>query len=208
MVRDIPPYDEGRRLLDLMDMAVYDFLIGNMDRHHYETFKYVVLLFPNIPYARQFRTSGSVSRQKLSLSRIDCSIYFYTLKCIQIQQQMRRKRRSIRFAWMQQSPGKSNYNSFRDPISVWSSILNYVGLIHCKIEHSLNRMYPYFLQPNWSEWQCVSLFLCCCPDKIEWRLIVDEGFCGCHSSYYILATANRWSLNIVGNQLWVNMEHV
>ncbi|XP_034488217.1 extracellular serine/threonine protein CG31145 isoform X1 [Drosophila innubila] len=39
LVRDIPPYDEGRRLLDLMDMAVFDFLTGNMDRHHYETFK-------------------------------------------------------------------------------------------------------------------------------------------------------------------------
>lgn len=38
-VRDVPPYDEGRRLLDLMDMSVYDFLSGNMDRHHYETFK-------------------------------------------------------------------------------------------------------------------------------------------------------------------------
>lgn len=39
MVRDIPPYDAGRRLLDLMDMAVFDFLTGNMDRHHYETFR-------------------------------------------------------------------------------------------------------------------------------------------------------------------------
>lgn len=37
-VRSTPPYDRGRRLPDLMDMAVFDFLIGNMDRHHYETF--------------------------------------------------------------------------------------------------------------------------------------------------------------------------
>lgn len=39
MVRNLPPYNEGRRLLDLVDMAILDFLIGNMDRHHYETFK-------------------------------------------------------------------------------------------------------------------------------------------------------------------------
>ncbi|XP_067617168.1 extracellular serine/threonine protein CG31145 [Eurosta solidaginis] len=39
IVREIPPYDEGRRLLDLIDMSVFDFLTGNMDRHHYETFK-------------------------------------------------------------------------------------------------------------------------------------------------------------------------
>ncbi|EGI62258.1 Dentin matrix protein 4 [Acromyrmex echinatior] len=39
LVKEISPYNEGRRLLDLMDMAVFDFLTGNMDRHHYETFR-------------------------------------------------------------------------------------------------------------------------------------------------------------------------
>lgn len=39
LVKEVHPYNEGRRLLDLMDMAVLDFLMGNMDRHHYETFK-------------------------------------------------------------------------------------------------------------------------------------------------------------------------
>ncbi|XP_051171173.1 extracellular serine/threonine protein CG31145 [Leptopilina boulardi] len=39
LVKEIPPYNEGHRLLDLMDMSVLDFLMGNMDRHHYETFK-------------------------------------------------------------------------------------------------------------------------------------------------------------------------
>ncbi|XP_064631803.1 extracellular serine/threonine protein kinase FAM20C-like isoform X1 [Lineus longissimus] len=38
-VRKMPPYNKGRRLLDLIDLAVFDFLTGNMDRHHYETFQ-------------------------------------------------------------------------------------------------------------------------------------------------------------------------
>ncbi|XP_041272713.1 extracellular serine/threonine protein kinase FAM20C-like isoform X2 [Onychostruthus taczanowskii] len=38
-VRETPPYDRGHRLLDLIDMAILDFLMGNMDRHHYETFE-------------------------------------------------------------------------------------------------------------------------------------------------------------------------
>ena len=39
VVKDVAPYNQGRRLLDLMDLAILDFLMGNMDRHHYETFK-------------------------------------------------------------------------------------------------------------------------------------------------------------------------
>lgn len=38
-VRVKPPFNKGRRLVDMMDMAVFDFLTGNMDRHHYDTFR-------------------------------------------------------------------------------------------------------------------------------------------------------------------------
>ncbi|XP_068434201.1 extracellular serine/threonine protein kinase FAM20C isoform X2 [Clinocottus analis] len=38
-VKQKPPYSQGTRLVDLIDMAVLDFLMGNMDRHHYETFE-------------------------------------------------------------------------------------------------------------------------------------------------------------------------
>ncbi|XP_040087484.1 extracellular serine/threonine protein kinase FAM20C isoform X2 [Oryx dammah] len=38
-VKQTPPYDSNHRILDVMDMTIFDFLMGNMDRHHYETFE-------------------------------------------------------------------------------------------------------------------------------------------------------------------------
>ncbi|XP_052447099.1 extracellular serine/threonine protein kinase FAM20C [Carassius gibelio] len=38
-IKKMPPYDRGTRLVDLIDMSILDFLMSNMDRHHYETFE-------------------------------------------------------------------------------------------------------------------------------------------------------------------------
>lgn len=38
-VKTDPLYQKGRRFLDLMDMTIMDFFIGNEDRHHYQVFK-------------------------------------------------------------------------------------------------------------------------------------------------------------------------
>ncbi|KTG37732.1 hypothetical protein cypCar_00032576 [Cyprinus carpio] len=37
-VKKLYPYNSGNRLLNIIDMAIFDFLTGNMDRHHYEIF--------------------------------------------------------------------------------------------------------------------------------------------------------------------------
>ncbi|XP_008436017.1 pseudokinase FAM20A [Poecilia reticulata] len=37
-VKQAYPYNSGNRLLNIIDMSIFDFLAGNMDRHHYEIF--------------------------------------------------------------------------------------------------------------------------------------------------------------------------
>ncbi|XP_069786210.1 pseudokinase FAM20A-like isoform X1 [Narcine bancroftii] len=37
-IKRIPPYNAGNRLLNVIEMAIFDFLTGNMDRHHFEVF--------------------------------------------------------------------------------------------------------------------------------------------------------------------------
>lgn len=39
-VKNVRPYETAPRLLDLIDIAIFDFIISNADRHHYETFEY------------------------------------------------------------------------------------------------------------------------------------------------------------------------
>uniref|UniRef100_A0A4X1SQC0 FAM20 C-terminal domain-containing protein n=1 Tax=Sus scrofa TaxID=9823 RepID=A0A4X1SQC0_PIG len=37
-VKQVYPHNSSNRLLNIIDMAIFDFLTGNMDRHHYEMF--------------------------------------------------------------------------------------------------------------------------------------------------------------------------
>ncbi|KAL0841407.1 hypothetical protein ABMA28_015099 [Loxostege sticticalis] len=78
-VRTTPPYDSGRRLLDLVDMSIFDFLTGNMDRHHYETFK----MFGNESFTLhldQGRAFGKAFHDELSILAplLQCCIVRHT----------------------------------------------------------------------------------------------------------------------------------
>uniref|UniRef100_UPI00358F4C22 extracellular serine/threonine protein kinase FAM20C-like isoform X2 n=1 Tax=Myxine glutinosa TaxID=7769 RepID=UPI00358F4C22 len=65
-VKKTPPYNSGTRLLDVIDMMVFDFLTGNMDRHHYDTFE----KFGNDSFLLHFdngRGFGKHSHDELSI---------------------------------------------------------------------------------------------------------------------------------------------
>jgi len=84
IVKDVSPYNHGRRLLDVMDLSIFDFLMGNMDRHHYETFK----LFGNNTYpihldhGRAFGKSGHDEISILAPLYQCCMIRSSTLKSL------------------------------------------------------------------------------------------------------------------------------
>ncbi|KAF6039878.1 hypothetical protein EB796_001801 [Bugula neritina] len=39
-VKQTPPFNSGRVLIDLIDLHIFDFIQGNMDRHHYEVYDF------------------------------------------------------------------------------------------------------------------------------------------------------------------------
>uniref|UniRef100_UPI00398F3CA5 pseudokinase FAM20A n=1 Tax=Pristiophorus japonicus TaxID=55135 RepID=UPI00398F3CA5 len=65
-IKRTPPYNMGSRLLNVIDMAIFDFLTGNMDRHHFEVFT----KFGNDGYLIHFdnaRGFGKHSHDELSI---------------------------------------------------------------------------------------------------------------------------------------------
>jgi len=66
VVKNVQPYNKGRRIFDVIDLAIFDFLMGNMDRHHYETFK----LFGNNTFAIHLdhgRAFGRANHDEISI---------------------------------------------------------------------------------------------------------------------------------------------
>ncbi|PRD22885.1 UNVERIFIED_CONTAM: Fam20c, partial [Trichonephila clavipes] len=89
VVRENSMYDNTKRLADIVDMAILDFLIGNMDRHHYETFK----IFGNdsfILHLDQGRGFGRPNHDELSILaplQQCCFLHFKTFhRLVELQQ--------------------------------------------------------------------------------------------------------------------------
>uniref|UniRef100_A0A8C2Z6T3 Family with sequence similarity 20 member C, like n=1 Tax=Cyclopterus lumpus TaxID=8103 RepID=A0A8C2Z6T3_CYCLU len=76
-----PPYNKGTRLVDFMDMVILDFLMGNMDRHHYETFEkfgnntFLLHLDNGRAFGRHSRDEPSILAPLLQCCRIHRSTW-------------------------------------------------------------------------------------------------------------------------------------
>ncbi|PIK57565.1 putative extracellular serine/threonine protein kinase FAM20C [Apostichopus japonicus] len=92
VVMQKPPFNRGRRLLDIVDLAIFDFLIDNFDRHNYNTLRIFNNFTSTIHYdhGRALRNStyqrlllldkdeyklGDVMRESLSLDPIAPVLY-------------------------------------------------------------------------------------------------------------------------------------
>lgn len=38
-IKNMAPFDTGNLLMELIEMSIFDFLIGNQDRHNYQRFE-------------------------------------------------------------------------------------------------------------------------------------------------------------------------
>ncbi|XP_060932475.1 extracellular serine/threonine protein kinase FAM20C [Limanda limanda] len=81
-VKKTPPYNHRNRMVDVIDMAVLDFLMGNMDRHHYKTFEkfgnetFVLHLDNGRAFGRHSRDESSILAPLRQCCRIRRSTLF------------------------------------------------------------------------------------------------------------------------------------
>lgn len=77
----LAPFNSGRVLLDLTETAVFDFLIGNMDRHHFEMFSdnfesnRILLLDNGKSFGNPFRDDFIILKPLQQLCRFRNSTY-------------------------------------------------------------------------------------------------------------------------------------
>lgn len=84
-LRKKPPFDDLKRLLPLIDMSIFDFLMGNMDRHHYEIFRmfndsFIIYLDHGRAFGKPFYDDTSILAPLLQCCQINVSTLKTLLK--------------------------------------------------------------------------------------------------------------------------------
>jgi len=132
-VKTLKPYAHGRKLLDLVDLHIMDYLIGNQDRHHYESFA----VFSGVPsYAIHLDNGRSFGRSDFD----DEDIMLPLRQCCIMRPSTFLK--LLKFYKGQKSLTEHLHESFlKDPVAPILAFKHYVA-----VERRLNKVMKYILE--------------------------------------------------------------